>query len=136
MGDERPDFLSAMVSLDVPLFRAKRQDQRLVARQEDAQAALRARDGRLRELRRELRALHAEMLSLARRSRLYEEVLEPRAAETTRAALNAYQSDAADFPTLMRAQLAELETRLEALEVASDHARARAGVLYFSEDPR
>ena len=76
LGD-RPDFLTAAVSVQLPLFQADRQDRRIAARSGEQEAA-RARhlDG-LRELERMLRAERARESELEARLRLHDEELLP-----------------------------------------------------------
>ena len=56
-GDDLPDMMAAMVTMDLPLFTGKRQDKRLAASRQNAEAARQMREQRLRELR----AVAAEM---------------------------------------------------------------------------
>jgi len=135
-GDNRPDFLSAMVMVDLPIFRNKRQDRRLAASQQDASAALLSRDDRYRELLQMLQEKRARWELLGERMSLYESALLPQARQNTQASLKAYQSDATDFTTLMRAQIMELEVQLDALRIRVDQAKTQAGILYLVGEPR
>jgi outer membrane protein TolC len=133
-GSERADFVAATVVLDVPLFTGKRQDRRLAAAQQQANAALLTRDDRLRDLRSQLHKAHAEWRRLGQRLHLYETTLLKQAGENTEASLNAYQSDATDFATLMRARITELNAQLQALRIRVDRAKSQAELLYFAGD--
>ncbi len=132
VGTERADLLSVMVTVDLPLFPGNRQDRRLAASRHEAEAAMRTRDDRLRELRRTLDETYATWSRDGERLQHYRSALIPRARENREAALNAYQSDRGDFNSLMRARIAELDTRLEALRLAVDRAKAQAGLLYLA----
>jgi len=130
-GSSRADFASAMVQLDLPLFREKRQDRRLAASQQQAFAATRSRDEKLRELERMLMSDYARWQRLGERQRLYGERLLPEAEAHAQAALRAYQAGVSEFITLMRARIAELDARLEALRLAVERAKARASLSYL-----
>lgn len=130
-GGARTDLLAAMVTVDLPLFPAKRQDRRLAASEQRALAARLARDDRLRELQEGLAREYAAWLRLGEQLERYRTEIVPRSAQTARAALNAYQGRTADFATLLRAQLDELDNRLAALRAEVDHAKAQANLLYL-----
>lgn len=135
-GSDRADFASVTLNLDLPLFRAKRQDQRLAASQRRAAAAASARDERLLQLERRLAADHAEWQRLGERLVLYREQLLPHARRNAEASLTAYKNDRTDFTTLMRARIAELETRLRNLRLRADRAKAQARLLYLAGEPK
>ncbi len=131
-GDDRPDFLSAMVVMDMPLFTGQRQDRRLAASEQERLAATHARDDRLRELRRMLHSEHARWRRLGERVALYEKRLIPEAEANVEAALLAYQSRVTEFITLMRARITDLDTRLQALRLRVDRTKAQARLLYVA----
>lgn len=135
-GDDRADFLTAMLTVDLPIFREKRQDRTLAASQHEVQAAMLARDERLRELRQLLDARHAEWERLDQRITLYDTTLLPQANNNAAAALLAYQNDMGEFAQLMRARIMELDTQLKALRIRVDHTKAQAHVLYLAGDER
>ncbi len=131
-GDDRPDFLSAMVVMDMPLFTGQRQDRRLAASEQERLAATHARDDRLRELRRMLHSEYARWRRLGERVALYDKRLIPEAGANVEAALLAYQSRVTEFITLMRARITDLDTRLQALRLRVDRAKAQARLLYVA----
>ncbi len=49
-------------------------------------------------------------------------------------ALNAYQSGVSEFNTLMRANITELDVRLENLRIRVNRAIAKAQILYVAGD--
>lgn len=133
-GSARSDFLSAMVLVDLPLFTDRRQDRVLAAERQDLSAAQLRREDVLRELERGLAADYAEWTRLGQRLEGYERDVLPRARENAAAALNAYQSGVGDFSAVMRARLTELDSRLTALRLRVDRARAQARLLYLQEE--
>jgi outer membrane protein TolC len=134
-GSSRSDFASAIVQVDLPLFPDKRQDRRLEASQQEAIAATGSRDDKLRELERMLEAGYAQWQRLGERQRLYSERLLPEAEAHAQAALRAYQTGVSEFITLMRARIAELDARLEALRLEVERAKLRAALSYLEEEP-
>ncbi|MGD2081355.1 MAG: TolC family protein [Chromatiales bacterium] len=133
---ERPDFLSVMVVMDMPIFTGNRQDRRLRASRHEVEAAMASREVRLRELQRMLDEEHAAWIRTGERLARYDRLLVPRARENTEAALNAYQSERGDFTALLRARVSELDTRLDALRLRVDRAKALAGLLYLAGEDR
>lgn len=133
-GSDRNDMMAAMVRMDLPIFTAKRQDQRYAASQQREAAARLMRQDRLLELKRMLDATHASWLRTGQRHALYDQRLLPEARSNAQASLRAYQSGVSEFTTLMRARLTELEVRLEALRLRVDRAKAQAMLLYLAGD--
>jgi outer membrane protein TolC len=135
-GSERADFASAMVMVDLPVFKDKRQDKNLAASQHRASAAALTRDTRYRDLKAMLDKTHAEFVRLGERLERYEKTLVPQAKANAEASVNAYQSDRGDFTMLIRARITELDTRLQSMRLKVDHAKAQAGLLYIAGDDR
>ena len=131
-GGERSDMMAAMVTVDLPLFPAKRQDRRLAASLQEAEAASLTRADRLRELRAMLDTDYASWQRLGERASLYETQLLVEARANVQASLNAYQSGVTEFSTLMRARITDLDVRLDDLRVRVDRAKARARLLYLA----
>ncbi len=130
-GRDRPDFLSALVTVDLPVFRNKRQDRALAAGQRELEAARLARDERVLEFRQVLDAHYAELNRLRERNRLYNTTLLSQAEENAKAALIAYQNDTAAFSELIRARITELDTQLKALRIRVEQAKIQAKLLYL-----
>jgi outer membrane protein TolC len=135
-GASRPDMLTAMVNVDLPLFPGQRQDRRLAATLQEAEAARFSRADRLRELKEMLETEYANWQRLGERATLYETRLLPEANANAAAALNAYQSGVTDFTTLMRARITDLDVRLEELRVRVERAQAQARLLYLAGEDR
>jgi len=131
-GDERSDMMAAMVSVELPLFTAKRQDRRLAASIQQAEAVQLTRDDRLRELKQLLDTGYANWQRLGERAALYESQLLRTSAANAQASLKAYQSGVTEFTTLMRARITDLDIQLEQLRIRVDRARAQAGLLYLA----
>jgi len=134
-GDDLPDMVAAMVTMDLPLFTDKRQDKRLAASQQNSEAARQMREQRLRELRRSVNAEYARWQRLGEQEALYRERLSAEAADNSTAALHAYQSGISEFSTLMRARITELDVQLQELRLRVDRAKAQAGLLFLLPAP-
>jgi outer membrane protein TolC len=133
-GSSREDMMAAMVTLDLPLFPEKRQDRQLAASQSHTNAAIQAREQRLRELQRSLNSDYARWERLAEQENLYRENLLRQAHDNAVAALSSYQNGINEFNTLMRARLMELEVRLQDIRIRVDRAKAAASLLFIAAD--
>jgi outer membrane protein TolC len=130
-GDDLPDMLAAMVTMDLPLFTGKRQDKRLAASRQNTEAARQLREQRLLELQRTLATTYARWTRLNEQEALYSDRLVTEAADNSDAALHSYQSGVTGFATLMRARITELDVRLQELRVRVDRAKAEAALLFL-----
>ncbi len=133
-GTERPDFATAIVTLDVPLFTGNRQDKIVASSQQKIAAARYSKDDQLRKLKKFYEKNQHIWQRLGEREQLYKNSLLIAAKSNSKAALNAYQSGVSEFNTLMRAQITELDVRLENLRVRVDRATAQAKLLYVTGD--
>lgn len=130
-GSERPDFLSAMVSFDLPLFTGNRQDRKVAASRLQHQASMETREDKLRELQQQLGATLSSWQRLDDRLQRYNKTIVPQSRENARAALFAYQNRRGEFTALMRARITELETDLKQLRLRVDYLKAHAKLLYL-----
>jgi outer membrane protein TolC len=130
-GSERADFVSVGVSLDVPLFKNKRQDRVLQASQQQLSASKNLLDQRYLELQQKLRKAYANWKALEQRDSIYQLKLIPQAGQQTEATLFAYQNDRSDFTSLMRSRITSLDTQLKAMRIHVNRAKAAARILYF-----
>jgi len=130
-GSERADFLAATVVLDLPIFTDKRQDRRLAAAQRRASAAQLELDDKYNAMQSMLSRDHVTWTRLSQRLDRYRNTLVEQARSNSEASLLAYQNDATDFATLMRAKIIELNTHLKALRIHTNYAKAHAHLLYL-----
>ena len=131
-GSSRSDMMAAMVTVELPLFTAKRQDRRLAASVQEASAVELTRDDRLRELQQMLNSDYANWQRQGERAALYQSRLLHEASANARAALKSYQSGISEFTTLMRARITDLEVRLDDLRIRVDRASAQTKLLYLA----
>jgi outer membrane protein TolC len=131
-GSERTDFATALVTLDVPLFTGNRQDKKVSANEQKIIAQRYSRDDALRQLKKFYDKNWHSWQRLGDRETLYKNSLLAAAKNNSKAALKSYQSGVAEFNTLMRAQITELDVRLEDLRIRVDRAIAHARLLYIT----
>lgn len=135
-GTERTDFATAMVTLDVPLFTANRQDKTIASSEQEILAARYSKDDKLRQLKKLYEKNQHSWQRLGDRQQLYKNSLLTAAKNNSKAALKSYQSGVTEFNTLMRAQITELDVRLEDLRVQVDRSAAQARLLYIIGDAK
>ena len=88
----------------------------------------------LLDLRREWERLQADRRGRSTSIALFEREVGPNARATVEAVLTAYENGGADFPELVRAELAWLDIELALLRLHVDALKAEAGLLYLVGD--
>jgi outer membrane protein TolC len=130
-GESRPDMLSAMVSFDLPLFRANRQDREVAAARAETRALHEMHD----DHQREMLAMLTEAWSVADRTaaleRFYETDLLPLAEQSVQAALLAYGANRSMIDDVIAARRASLEASLKHLRLVADRAQAQYDIDYL-----
>ena len=126
------NMLTAMVSFSVPLFTGNRQDRSVSAAESESSAYRYAVDDTLRDMRRMLDMSWAHWDHLGHIRELYAKTLQPSAGLNTQATLSAYKNGTADFDELARAQITELDTRIDQLKADTDFLSMQADLLYLS----
>jgi outer membrane protein TolC len=131
-GSDRADFFSIGVTVDVPLFKEKRQDRRLKSGQYKLGASKQKQDQQYLELKQMLDKEYADWKRLNQRHLFYHDTLIPQARQNSEAALFAYQNDRTDFTALMRAHITELDSHLQSIRINVNRVKAQARVLYIA----
>jgi outer membrane protein TolC len=135
-GMSRPDMLSAMVTVGLPLFRGDRQDRAVSAARLEAQGL----DARHDDHDREMRAMLVEAWNTADRTseleRFYESDLLPLAEQSVTAALLGWRSNRTMLDEVVMARRLALETKMKHLRLAADRARAQHDIDYFAGEAR
>ena len=85
----------------------------------------------LRSMRAALETQRARLLRLNQRRALYRGQLLGQMQEQAEASLSAYTSDAGDFSEVVRARIAELNARIDALDIDVDRAKTMVQLNYF-----
>ncbi len=131
MGDDRSDFFSVGISFDVPLFTSKRQDKKVQSANAELEAVKTERALILRQLKSGYDAAKAMYTRLTERKSLFDQRLLKEMAEQAEASLSAYTNDDGDFAEVVRARIAELNARIEALHVDTEMQKNIAQLNYF-----
>ncbi len=131
MGMDRSDFFSIGVSLDIPIFVENRQDRQVQSAISEAEALKTDRALLLRQMRARFESKRTELLRLDQRQHLYQSRLLDEMAKQAEAALIAYTNDEGDFAEVIRAHIAELNARIDALSIEIDRLKAIAQLNYF-----
>jgi outer membrane protein TolC len=131
-GSERSDFLSAVVSLDIPLFTENRQDRYLSASKKQLQAARYAKQDALVNLDARLQQAYARWRQLETRTNQYDRDVLASARENAKAAFNGYQSGVVPFFTLTRVRSMELKIQLQRLQLEVKKAMTMAEIAFLA----
>lgn len=130
-GESRPDMLSAMVTVDLPLFRASRQDREVAAARADARGLHEMHD----DHQREMQAMLAEAWAIAARTAelelFYERELVPLAEQSVQAALLAFRANRVMVDEVIEARRVALETWLKHLRLVADRSQAQYDIDYL-----
>lgn len=132
-GDTRPDFFTAMVTMDLPLFTGKRQEKRLAAARLDRTAAQRQRRSKLLELRRLIASSWSALRLTRERVELFETTILPESRQTVEADISAYVSGSLGFLEVVRARLRTLQNELALWRLRVKVEKAKADLLYLAE---
>lgn len=135
-GKDRPDFVSAMISFDVPLFTRDRQDQRLAAASADEKAGRERLAEQVRMLRLRLATARATEGGIGDRVELFETDVIPAARANVEAVRQAYRNDLVPFDELVRAERMLLTARMQELRLISDGLINQAELLYLTGGAR
>ncbi len=130
-GRSRADFLSLGISVDVPLFTAKKQDKDLEAAVYQAETVKTQKWLQLRNMLAQVKTLRAELMRLQERKTLYQSSLLPQIQAQAEAALTAYTNDEGDFAEVVRSRIDVLDAEIDELNITIDSLKAIAKVNYY-----
>ncbi|MBU1555817.1 MAG: TolC family protein, partial [Gammaproteobacteria bacterium] len=123
MGRDRADLFSVGVTFDLPLFTGNRQDKEVSAAVNRTEAIKTEKHLLGRRLMAELETASVQLARLDERQALYTDQLLPQMAEQAEASLSAYNNDDGDFAEAVRARIAELNAKIDALAIAVDRQK-------------
>lgn len=136
-GRDRADLFSVAVTMDLPLFPEKRQDQhrRAAVQQREASKALYLL--KARELRAQLSIAKANLQGYKDRLAIYDQAYLKQLSTKRKSALQAYASAESDFKAVSLAAMEEIEAQQQQITLEHQVALAVAKVnFYFAgEDP-
>lgn len=132
-SENRADFISLVVGIDLPIFTANRQDRRLAARLANVEQIEQLWADRRLALIAELRTAHADWVTADARLKHFERDILPLAQRRVESALNSYGTGKVSYGRVLDARRAELEARLGWLSQRIARAKATVMLNYFSE---
>lgn len=132
-GQPRSDLVSAVLTVDLPLFPGRVQDRRVAEKRALEDGAQREREQTRRELEANERAAQAEAETLDERLRLYADRLLPDSERQTRVTVAGFARDQSEY---REAQLRALDTELERTRLQVERAKVQAELLYLAGEPQ
>lgn len=131
MGEPRADLLSAFVSMDIPLFTDKRQDQKLISAQHNKGQKQAEHRLILRQLNALLTAEISNYQQLKERQTRYQESLLKQAKLHTKLLEQSYQSNTRSFKEVIDAYIHEQNLTLEYQQLYFDGLKSLSNIRYF-----
>ncbi len=128
-GTERPNMVTAMVTVDLPVFRSKRQDRRLAEKQALESGARLETEDKRRELVAMHQSMRAEYDAFAARAKIFEEQLLPAIRREAQVTVAGFARDQTEY---REAQMKALEAEQEFTRVRVDLAKTQAELLYLT----
>jgi outer membrane protein TolC len=125
-GQNRDDFFTAVLAMNIPLWQNSRQDKNLSAATASRHAAEQSYQNLQQSLDHQVDALVTEIQDLQENFKLYNESLLPQAVQWARAAKDAYEVDKVEFDTMIDAQIRLLRFELQAQKYLFDIYKKRA----------
>jgi len=128
-GTERPNMVTAMVTLDLPVFRSKRQDRRLAEKQALESGARLETEDKRREIEAMYQSMRAEYEALAARAKIFEEQLLPAIRRESQVTVAGFARDQTEYRD---ARMKALEAEQEYTRVRVDLVKTQAELLYLT----
>ncbi|MCW8091140.1 TolC family protein [Alteromonas sp. ASW11-130] len=128
---ERADFLSIGVTFDVPLFQGERQDRQVSASIARSEAVKTNKRLKLRTMLAQVQQGIAQLRNLQKRQALYNDQLLNQTAEQAELTLTAYTNDNGDFSEVVMARIAQLNTRIAALNIDIEILKVKNQLNFF-----
>lgn len=127
----RSDLLSVGVSFDLPFLNDARQKQLVGAATSTTLAHKTKKWQKLREMLYRFKVSRAHLKGLKERERLYLDKLLPKLHEQSEASLTAYTNDDGRFTEVIRANMAELDAKIESINIAVEIRQTVLEINYF-----
>lgn len=131
MDRSRADFLSIGVSFDLPLFTENKQDKEVSAAVNESEAIKTEKRLVLRGMLAQMQSIFAARERLLERQTLYRTNILQQSSEQAEASLTAYTNDDGDFAEVVRARIADLNARIDALEIEVELLKTNIQLNYF-----
>lgn len=131
LGNTRADFLSVGVSFELPIFANTKQEQLVKAAKLKTESSKTQKWQVMRKMFAAYQMANARYRRLNERVHRYKNALLPQMHEQAEAALNAYTNDEGDFAEVVRARIAELNSKIDALDIAVQKQQSILEINYF-----
>lgn len=128
-GTERSNMATAMVTIDLPVFRAKRQDPRLAEKLAMENGARFETEDKRRELEAMHQSLRVDYEAIVERAAIFEEQLLPAVRRESQAIVAGLARDRTE---LRDAKMKLIDTELEFIRLRVDLAKTQADLLYLT----
>lgn len=122
----RRDFLSALVSVSLPVWSSRKQSKAVEESVIRIQTAEEELDNTIDDIQMQVRSLMSELNDIRERIKLLEEIIIPQAGLSVESAHSAYQVGKADFLTLLNSHQVLLNSELSYYERLSEYRKKRA----------
>jgi len=113
-GRDLPDFFSATVTINVPLWAKSRQNKKLAAAKKSHEAAIKSFRNLAASLPYQVDALATEIKDTQKNYKLYVDALLVQSEQWARSSLAAYEVGKVEFNTMVNAQILLLRAELQA----------------------
>ena len=123
-GANQTDMLSVQFGVDLPMYKAQRQDKQLAAKLAEQDAMQFNRTDQLRQLQAGLQSATVEHNSLQSRILHFENNIIPAANQRTQATLISYRNGKAELSTVLESRRSELDIALQLLALQAASAKA------------
>jgi len=125
------NMMSVQVSIDLPLFADRRQNRERASRLAQVEQARALREDGLRQHLAEAATAQVEWEAATARLKRIDDALLRLARDQVTIALAAYRGGLSSLATVLEARRAEIDLRLQKLQLAAEQGRARAQLIYF-----
>jgi outer membrane protein TolC len=131
LGASRADLFSIGFTLDMPLFGHARLDSEVKALHLNAQAI--ETDKRLlkQKMLAQMQGIYHQELRFKEREQGYQASILPKMQQQADAALSAYTNDEGDFTEVMLVRIAQLNTKIEFIDIQIEQLKKRVHLTYF-----
>jgi len=130
-GSSRADLFSVMLVMDLPLFHEKRQDRVTASMVAESSAAMFDRDDLYRRMKSEAELSAVTLEKQQQSIEFFTSNILPEARFSAESSFDAYQSSVGDLSSLLRAQITEIDLRLEFVRIQAEALKSQARLLYF-----
>jgi len=130
-GRKRPDFLTGIVNVSMPIFPKNRQDKKLISSEQLVSSAIEKYHMDYKVLSRQLSMSLIDFQKLKQRVRLYQTTLISEAHQYADSTLLAYQNFKSDFINVAQSHIRLLDLQLAELKEQVSLKQIQANLLYF-----